>query len=523
MAMYTISLADIIIKARTEVAEIGEEQGGRGNEERERDNEEGERRGDEHEGNRDMERGEEGQQQVAAGEPPPAAETSSSFSNTRGISTTSRGGAGSIITNSGGCRDRLTLLVFVVHILGALAALGFLGFKAIWGAIRGGGKQKRVVEFWVPPVEVAILVGAFMAVASAKATRWWPKQAIHTALWGSFTMTMAASIVMLSFSTPSTVGIGTPLLIFSICDGLYCCWVTRRLDYAVRVLSKALEPTAKFPDLAEPLYWLVGVAAVWTSAWSLALSGASSMEGLPVPALLVFMLVLSMAWTLEVLRNIGNLTVCRVMGLYYTRGIQSIPRFCFERALTNTLGSACLGSALVPMVEALRILARTLNLVEGEDEFLFSCAHCCFRVMEDAFHCANGWGFVMVAVYGKGFVSASRSTLDVIRRRKMESLMDSDITSSVCFLSGILSGAICAIIAGSFAKAYHMEFTATVTLASFFIGYLMTRISMVLPHACVNTYYVCYAEKPDNKLFDETIPNQLKEMSGGAHSTITVG
>lgn len=32
---------------------------------------------------------------------------------------------------------------------------------------------------------------------------------------------------------------------------------------------------------------------------------------------------------------------------------------------------------------------------------------------------------------------------------------------------------------------------------------------MALPHACVGCYYVCYAENPDNRLFDNTMKDRL--------------
>jgi hypothetical protein len=51
----------------------------------------------------------------------------------------------------------------------------------------------------------------------------------------------------------------------------------------------------------------------------------------------------------------------------------------------------------VPTIEALRILARGLNLLEGEDEFMFSCAHCCLNVMNAVFSFGNSWAFVHVS------------------------------------------------------------------------------------------------------------------------------
>jgi hypothetical protein len=129
------------------------------------------------------------------------------------------------------------------------------------------------------------------------------------------------------------------------------------------------------------------------SLWILAEIGAMNFHFTP---LVITVLVLSLAWTAEVMRNIVNLTVSRVIALYYLRGMQSIPQNCFQRAFTQNLGSACLGSLFVPTIEALRVVVRGLNLLEGEDEFMFSCAHCCLNVMQSIFRYGNGWAFVQV-------------------------------------------------------------------------------------------------------------------------------
>lgn len=204
-----------------------------------------------------------------------------------------------------------------------------------------------------------------------------------------------------------------------------------------------------------------------------------------------------------------NLTVSRVISLYYLRGMQSSTRFCFQRAMSYNLGSASLGSFFVPTIEAARIIARGLNLLEEEDEFMFSCAHCCLRFMEFIFRYGNSWAFVHIAAYGRGFVEASKTTWTLFERQKMEELVDSDMMSSVCFLSGVCSGALCVIFSASWTYATHKHYTATVSLLAFFVGYLMTRIAMALPHACVACYYVCYAENPSIRLFDSTIPDEL--------------
>ncbi|KAL4328826.1 hypothetical protein AHAS_Ahas13G0238900 [Arachis hypogaea] len=151
-------------------------------------------------------------------------------------------------------------------------------------------------------------------------------------------------------------------------------------------------------------------------------------------------------------------------------GMQSSTKFGFLRALTRNLGSACLGSLFVPAIEA---TSRFLNLVEGEDEFLF--ARCCFRVTESIFRYGNGWAYVQIAAYVSAWTSQ-----------------------------------------------FYQNFTAILSLLTFFIGYLLTRIAMALPQACVSCYYVCYAENPDNRLFDTTIKDFLDMVKSGRHVAVSL-
>nr|CAD1833533.1 unnamed protein product [Ananas comosus var. bracteatus] len=424
--------------------------------------------------------------------------------------------------NSRAYTNRLSLFLFALHQVAAAAAVAFFVFKAIQGVLDPDSpkarREKRVLRFWLPPIEGAAAVSIILAFAWQKAVRTWPSFMVTFILWSSFAFTMAAGVLLLCFSLPATAGIGVALILFSIGTGLYACWVTRRIPFTARVFSRALLPAAKFEDLNGPAYLMVGLGFLWISVWCLGVIGALNFY---YPALTIIALVLSLMWTAEVMRNVTNLTVSRVVALYYLRGMQSSTQFSFQRAVSRNLGSACLGSLFVPTIEALRILARGLNLLEGEDEFMFSCAHCCLHVMESVFRYGNSWAFVHIAAYGRGFVAASQSTWGLFERQGMEELVDSDITSSVCFLTGVCSGAICTIFAASWTFATHKHYTATASLLAFFVGYLMTRIGMALPQACVACYYVCFAENPSPRLFDSTIPDRLVTIRTGREAMVT--
>ncbi|KAL5543621.1 hypothetical protein UlMin_007405 [Ulmus minor] len=412
--------------------------------------------------------------------------------------------------NSRAYTNKISLFLFLLHMIAAVGLVGFLLFKGVQGLIQASDsvkrKEKNVLRFFLPQVEAASFLSITLAFIWQKAVRVWPKFMVPFILWSSFVMSLSAGILLICFQKPPTDGVGVCFIAFAIGNGLYACWVTQRIGFCTKVLVKSLEPISKFRDLNQPIYWMLGIGFMWMSLWILAVLGALNFY---FPPLIIILLVLSLAWTAEVMRNVANITVSRVISLYYLRGMQSNTQFCFQRALTKNFGSACLGSIFVPSIEALRVVARALNLLEGEDEFMFSCAHCCLRVMVSIFRYGNGWAYVQIAAYGKDFVRASQDTWGLFEGQEMEAIVDSDMTSSICFLTGVCSGCICVIMAAAWTAKVHQSFTATISLLVFFIGYLMTRISMALPHACVSCYYVCYAENPENRLFDKTIKDRL--------------
>ncbi|XP_010694797.2 protein PNS1 isoform X2 [Beta vulgaris subsp. vulgaris] len=417
--------------------------------------------------------------------------------------------------NSRGYTNKISLILFVLQTIAAIGLVGFLIYKAIEGFIQDGKyrrKAKSILKFYLPQVEAASFLSIVLAFCWQKSVRVWPRFMFHFILWSSFFMSLAAGILLICFQKPSTDACGAALVAFAIGNGLYSCWVTQRTRFCTKILIKSLEPVSKFPDLNHPTYYMLIAGFLWMSLWILAVIGALHFY---FPPLVIIALVLSLAWTTEVMRNVANLTVSRVIALYYLRGMQSSTYFCFQRALTRNLGSACLGSLFVPTIEALRIISRGLNLVEGEDEFMFSCAHCCLNIMNSIFRYGNGWAYVQIAAYGKNFTKASIDTWAIFEKQEMEEIVDSDITSAVCFLTGVCSGSICVIMVAAWTNHVHQGYTATLSLLAFYVGYLMTRIAMALPHACVSCYFVCYAENPENRLFDKTISDRLNLIKSG--------
>ncbi|KAL4327627.1 hypothetical protein AHAS_Ahas13G0119000 [Arachis hypogaea] len=216
-------------------------------------------------------------------------------------------------------------------------------------------KQTRVVKYFLPQVEAASVLSIVLALTWQTAIRKWPNFMTHFTLWCSFFMSLSAGILLLCFQKPPTDGVGVSLIAFSIGNGLYACWVQNRIKFCTKILTLSLQPVSKFHDLNQPTFYMLGAALFWMSLWSLAVIGALNFY---LPSLVIIALVLSLAWTSEIMRNVVNISVSRVIALYYLRGMQSSTKFGFLRALTRNLGSACLGSLFVPAIEATRVVAR---------------------------------------------------------------------------------------------------------------------------------------------------------------------
>lgn len=95
---------------------------------------------------------------------------------------------------------------------------------------------------------------------------------------------------------------------------------------------------------------------------------------------------------------------------------------------------------------------------------------------------------MQIAAYGKGFVTSSKDAWDLFERSGMVALVDADMTRSLCFLSGVSSGSVCAIFAASWTFSTRREYTATVSLLALFVGYLMVRFTFFFLLLCM--YYI---------------------------------
>lgn len=87
-----------------------------------------------------------------------------------------------------------------------------------------------------------------------------------------------------------------------------------RIPFAATMLARTRQVVKTYKSLHLISLWTVFLAMFWLAVWIFGVSGAVS---LPYGGWYAALLVISLAWSMEVLRNIVYVTVAGVVGTYY--------------------------------------------------------------------------------------------------------------------------------------------------------------------------------------------------------------
>ncbi|XP_047315411.1 protein PNS1-like [Impatiens glandulifera] len=361
------------------------------------------------------------------------------------------------------------------------------------------------------PLFSAAIFSAILSFLWPLLTQHSPSKAMKTAFWLSPLLTCAVGILLVYNQSAAAIGPAIFAIVFAISISLYTCWVSQRFNHSVRVISVS---TAFPPKRTSALTGAMIVVATFYSAFIVIGIGGATSGGTVVEKVLIFVLILSMKWTMHVIKNTITVVVSRIRYENFAGGEDLDTGMVFKEVVDQSLSGVFIGSAVLPILGVFRGFARGVDLASGEtDEFMFSCTSCFSGLASRVITIGNRWGFVYVGVYDKGFVQASTDTWELFRRVRLESVINSDLTSSFCFLCGVAGGAASSLVAGIWSLVGHNKGHVTEeSIYAFLIGYFICRIGMAWPQACVLAYHVAYAENPDSHRFDSTIPDRIQEL-----------
>lgn len=429
------------------------------------------------------------------------------------------------VQDSRGCcsgfTGSVTKLLFIFHLLAFIALTAFLGIQASYHQNPAYKPFSNFIPL-VSSVIVSTIAACFWVILAVTN----PPKAIKTSLWAAPVSALACDVVILLVGNTAALGIGALVVVFAIAAGLYSCWATGpRLKHASDMLSVSVIGAHLPPATSCLVVYVLLATFGYMAFWTVAISCIAAAEGhfMDYRMAYVAALLVSMAWTMQVLRYIVYVAVAKLAHGRLTYGIHvlggAVEAFC-DTIFGPAFGDICMGAMAVPVNSAVRGLARAMKTAAGgNDEFILSGQGCCFAVSEKMLGRANRWGFVHVGARGKAFCVASRDVWSLFVLRGIAELVDSDLTGSFCFLSSVTSGALASLVSGSWALAMDKDqkkLALPISIYAFLIGYYMCRMMIAWPQACVAAYHVAYAENPQNPQLGTLIPEHLRELQAMA-------
>ncbi|KAL1211528.1 hypothetical protein V5N11_023538 [Cardamine amara subsp. amara] len=364
---------------------------------------------------------------------------------------------------------------------------------------------------WYPPLLASVAVSGVASLAWQCIFIYNPSRAVKATFWLSPILTCSVGILLVLIGSAVDAGIGAVFVVFAITQSLYGCWITPRFEYTDKIISLS---TAFPPARTREVVFLSIVVSVVYSGFLVTGIGGATSTRTNLDLLFICVVLISLAWTMQVLKNVQHVAISRARFVNFAHGEDKDAWNALHITVKHLIGSICIGSTLVPIIVFIRGSIRSVNLMSGNsDEVMYSGADCFSSIANKLITVGNRWGFVHVGTYDKGFIEASSDTWKKFRSTSgLEKVIDSDLTSSFCFFSGVSVGAVSSLTTGIWMLLIHKDYALEVTLYAFIIGYFVGRVGLAWVQACVLAYYVAYSEDPESMRFDSTIPQRIQRL-----------
>lgn len=405
--------------------------------------------------------------------------------------------------DTGQYRDVPFAAAFVLQLLGVCAIAVANGYSALHGASTPSGDPDHHGE---RGTRMLAVLATATVVSGVAASSWilLLRSGARALIWcgagGGVVLALANGIWLLAQGGAAGYFLG----VLSLLSGAGCflfIYLNRlRIEFSAHLLSTVAWLTRAYPGT---LYVAVGAAAVllgWTLIWVAAVSYTAQMRS---QASVLVLLLCSYIWVSQVLRAVVNATVAGTVASWYFLSPNVPPNptvRSLRRALTTSFGSLCLGALVAASLKTCRTCAKAVSSRSSLSSAVRGMALCCLGFLDVLTRFFNELAYTQVAMYGKTFTRASRDTWTLlVHHSGVDALVQRELVSTALTLSAILSGLVCSLICGVWARATLGEqqphWWQTV-VASYLIGYCAVSLVSVTVESGVSALFVCYAEDP---------------------------
>lgn len=347
----------------------------------------------------------------------------------------------------------------------------------------------------------------------------------------------------------------------------YCIW--NRIPLASATLQTALTAIQLNSGISLVAYGMVMTSLLYTVFWMLAWIGifvsstgstctvsSSSSSSSPSSSgygasggsvaaiecdyatqnpLAVGFMLLSYAWTTQVISNCLHVTVSGVVGTFWfapeLAGSWWSPAISdsWIRSVTYSLGSVCLGSLLVSILHVSHALLTALKRSSSpcgsnnhcaRNVSITACvADCLLSFLGRLIAYFNKYAFTYIGLYGYDFLEAGHRAYELFQHRGWTTVVQDDLIARVLVLASWVVG-LCTAAVGVVLVLSHPTWTyddgaSTSLLWSFvlclLVGTVVSRTILGVVASACDTVLVCFAEAP----------RELEQNHPGLHRNLT--
>ncbi|CAI5743191.1 unnamed protein product [Hyaloperonospora brassicae] len=326
---------------------------------------------------------------------------------------------------------------------------------------------------------------------------------------------------------------------------LYMCYIHKRIKFAAAHLKVAGHAIFRLPTIILVALVMVGVQISWTVVWVVSSLGIIFHYGfLGLDALscetgtcetkyhpaaifaVLCVMLLAYFWVTFVLRNVIGVTTAGTVAAWKSAPTAPCSTIgAWARALTLNLGSICLGSLIVAVLETVVWLLQIAAWLVGRSGTSCCCFVCLFawlsRIVsriERWIECFNRFAFAYVGCYSYSFVRASRRVLKLFAARGWSAIVNDHLIGNLCWLTHIVTGAFTAYVGIRLVHETHSDARLAVfrhpqVVAGsfcFVAGYSINTLVLAVLNSAVTTVFVLWAEDPHG--WQRTRPYQYRTL-----------
>jgi len=309
-----------------------------------------------------------------------------------------------------------------------------------------------------------------------------------------------------------------PFAVVAVLISLYFCCHGSHIAFAGAVLEISAKVINQNPLTEVIALGMVVLQAGWALTFSVALVGLSNyMEhhGDTYDVYHYFAvwvgIIFVYFWGQQVLRNI---VICTTAGAtaewWFNRDgeVRTPTMDAFVRSTTSSLGAIAFGSFFVAIVQTLiYVLQKAKKVSEDLGYKALACVLCIasliLRCIQWCLECFNFYAYVVVGIYGYGFLHAGYHVIEIFMSKGMLLVEEGTLVESVLMLGtaavALSTGAIGALVVSQHKDAYAAvtgyPVSGAMTICTL-VGYGIAHTIFGVVEAANATVFISYVENP---------------------------